>query len=204
MITEDAPDFPAFRDALCATTADLAKRLVRDGEGATKFVTVRVQVGVQNHRPQPVHPAVPWPLPAHASYALAQAANIVPRRTHAAVLEPHAAVLQPHAPDLGFPRPSRFFFCVFRGRARSPRPSRWRRRCAGPTWSRRPSLARTPTGAGSSAPSATAACRSSRPSQWAFALGCPRAKRHSLTHVCWAGACGQGEHVVRDGGGRHQ
>ena len=64
MITEDAPDFPAFRDALCATTADLAKRLVRDGEGATKFVTVRVQVGVHNHCPQPVHAAVPLPLPA--------------------------------------------------------------------------------------------------------------------------------------------
>jgi len=43
-ITENSPDYPSFRDALVHTTADLAKRLVRDGEGATKFVTVRVQV----------------------------------------------------------------------------------------------------------------------------------------------------------------
>ena len=43
-ITEASPDFPAFRDALCSTAGALAKWLVRDGEGATKFVTVRVQV----------------------------------------------------------------------------------------------------------------------------------------------------------------
>jgi N-acetylglutamate synthase/N-acetylornithine aminotransferase len=43
-IDEDSPDFVPFRDALTAVTADLAKRLVRDGEGATKFVTVRVEV----------------------------------------------------------------------------------------------------------------------------------------------------------------
>jgi len=42
-ITKDSPQFPSFQKALLDTTTDLAKRLVRDGEGATKFVTVRVE-----------------------------------------------------------------------------------------------------------------------------------------------------------------
>jgi len=35
--------FLSFRDALTATAIELAKKIVRDGEGATKFVTVEVQ-----------------------------------------------------------------------------------------------------------------------------------------------------------------
>ncbi len=37
------PDWPRFRDALIALMKDLALRIVRDGEGATRFVTVTVQ-----------------------------------------------------------------------------------------------------------------------------------------------------------------
>ncbi|KAL8298732.1 hypothetical protein RB597_007377 [Gaeumannomyces tritici] len=39
---EASPDYARFRDVLAAFAADLAKLIVRDGEGATKFVTVRV------------------------------------------------------------------------------------------------------------------------------------------------------------------
>lgn len=35
-------DFRAFRDAVTGVATDLAKLVVRDGEGATKFVTIRV------------------------------------------------------------------------------------------------------------------------------------------------------------------
>ncbi len=38
----DASDSPAFQDALTAVLQDLAHQIVRDGEGATKFVTVQV------------------------------------------------------------------------------------------------------------------------------------------------------------------
>lgn len=38
----DSPHFGAFQSALVDMTGRLAKHLVRDGEGATKFVTVRV------------------------------------------------------------------------------------------------------------------------------------------------------------------
>ncbi len=41
-LDERHPDWPRFQAALNALTLDLAKKIVRDGEGATKFVTVRV------------------------------------------------------------------------------------------------------------------------------------------------------------------
>jgi len=44
-IDENDPLFPAFRDELTHFAAELAQLVVRDGEGATKFVTVSVEVG---------------------------------------------------------------------------------------------------------------------------------------------------------------
>lgn len=41
---EDDPLFPAFRNELTSFAAELAQLVVRDGEGATKFVTVSVEV----------------------------------------------------------------------------------------------------------------------------------------------------------------
>ncbi|CAO2649305.1 Nn.00g066900.m01.CDS01 [Neocucurbitaria sp. VM-36] len=38
----DTPDFRAFQETLTDFASDLAKLVVRDGEGATKFVTIRV------------------------------------------------------------------------------------------------------------------------------------------------------------------
>ncbi|KAL2760776.1 hypothetical protein ACRALDRAFT_1059482 [Sodiomyces alcalophilus JCM 7366] len=38
----DSPDFAAFQKVLTDFSVDLAKLIVRDGEGATKFVTIRV------------------------------------------------------------------------------------------------------------------------------------------------------------------
>jgi glutamate N-acetyltransferase/amino-acid N-acetyltransferase len=40
---EDHPDLAAFQEVLKSFMVDLAKLVVRDGEGATKFVTIRVQ-----------------------------------------------------------------------------------------------------------------------------------------------------------------
>jgi glutamate N-acetyltransferase/amino-acid N-acetyltransferase len=40
--TEDDPRLPAFRDALWAVLLDLAHQVVKDGEGATKFVAITV------------------------------------------------------------------------------------------------------------------------------------------------------------------
>lgn len=40
---EGSPDYEAFKDILTEFSADLAKYIVRDGEGATKFVTIRVE-----------------------------------------------------------------------------------------------------------------------------------------------------------------
>ncbi|RYP49682.1 hypothetical protein DL768_004655 [Monosporascus sp. mg162] len=40
--SEDSADFAAFQDVLTGFATDLAKLIVRDGEGATKFVTIRV------------------------------------------------------------------------------------------------------------------------------------------------------------------
>ncbi len=45
--TEDDPRLPAFRTALTGVMRDLAQQVVRDGEGATKFVEVRV-TGAEN------------------------------------------------------------------------------------------------------------------------------------------------------------
>ncbi|KFH46611.1 Arginine biosynthesis bifunctional protein-like protein [Hapsidospora chrysogenum ATCC 11550] len=40
--SEQSADYAAFQDLLTGFSADLAKYIVRDGEGATKFVTIRV------------------------------------------------------------------------------------------------------------------------------------------------------------------
>lgn len=40
--SEQSEDYEAFRQVLSSTATDLAKLIVRDGEGATKFVTIRV------------------------------------------------------------------------------------------------------------------------------------------------------------------
>jgi glutamate N-acetyltransferase/amino-acid N-acetyltransferase len=40
--TEDHPDYPAFYTALLTVSQDLARLIARDGEGATKFLTVKV------------------------------------------------------------------------------------------------------------------------------------------------------------------
>ncbi|KAJ3339638.1 hypothetical protein HDU93_007965 [Gonapodya sp. JEL0774] len=42
-IKEDGVDFSAFRDQLTEFSAEMAKLVVRDGEGATKFVTIDVE-----------------------------------------------------------------------------------------------------------------------------------------------------------------
>ena len=42
-ITTDHPDFPIFKAALSDVFVELAQAIVRDGEGATKFVTIEVK-----------------------------------------------------------------------------------------------------------------------------------------------------------------
>lgn len=42
------PDWPAFREALCAVCLALAKQIAGDGEGATKLITVRVRGAVSD------------------------------------------------------------------------------------------------------------------------------------------------------------
>ncbi len=49
LITPDAADFPPFVEALTNLSIHLAQEIVRDGEGATKFVTIRVW-GLQSDR----------------------------------------------------------------------------------------------------------------------------------------------------------
>ena len=44
-ITESSADFVALRDALTDVAIELAQAIVRDGEGATKFITVTVEAG---------------------------------------------------------------------------------------------------------------------------------------------------------------
>ena len=44
-ITEDSANFIAIRDKLTEVAIELAQAIVRDGEGATKFMTVRVEGG---------------------------------------------------------------------------------------------------------------------------------------------------------------
>ncbi|KAK4127936.1 DNA replication factor C-like protein [Parathielavia appendiculata] len=41
-VARGTPDYDAFRDVLTGFAAELAQLIVRDGEGATKFVTIRV------------------------------------------------------------------------------------------------------------------------------------------------------------------
>jgi glutamate N-acetyltransferase/amino-acid N-acetyltransferase len=43
--TASDPDFAALRDAVIAVSLELAQAIIRDGEGATKFITVRVEQG---------------------------------------------------------------------------------------------------------------------------------------------------------------
>jgi glutamate N-acetyltransferase/amino-acid N-acetyltransferase len=43
--TETSPEYGAFRDAVTHVATGLAQAIVRDGEGATKFITVRVEGG---------------------------------------------------------------------------------------------------------------------------------------------------------------
>ena len=44
-IAEDSAEFEVIRDALTEVAVELAQAIVRDGEGATKFMTVRVEGG---------------------------------------------------------------------------------------------------------------------------------------------------------------
>ncbi|KAI9350989.1 ArgJ family protein [Pilaira anomala] len=44
-IESEGPDYEAFRDRLTAFAAELAQLVVRDGEGATKFVTLHIKGG---------------------------------------------------------------------------------------------------------------------------------------------------------------
>ncbi len=44
-ISEESADFAALRDALTSVAIELAQAIVRDGEGATKFMTVTVEGG---------------------------------------------------------------------------------------------------------------------------------------------------------------
>jgi glutamate N-acetyltransferase / amino-acid N-acetyltransferase len=45
MVTEQSADFVELRDALTDVAIELAQAIVRDGEGATKFMTVTVEGG---------------------------------------------------------------------------------------------------------------------------------------------------------------
>jgi glutamate N-acetyltransferase / amino-acid N-acetyltransferase len=41
----NAPEWPALRDAIIGLATELAQAIIRDGEGATKFITVAVEGG---------------------------------------------------------------------------------------------------------------------------------------------------------------
>lgn len=41
----DSAEYAAFRDAITSIAVELAQAIVRDGEGATKFITVRIEGG---------------------------------------------------------------------------------------------------------------------------------------------------------------
>lgn len=45
IVSTDTPAFATFRDALLSISQELAQLIVRDGEGATKFITVTVEGG---------------------------------------------------------------------------------------------------------------------------------------------------------------
>ena len=42
----DSADFPLFAEAVREVCADLAEAIVRDGEGATKFIKVQVEAAL--------------------------------------------------------------------------------------------------------------------------------------------------------------
>ncbi len=44
-IARDGPELGALRDAITSVAVELAQAIVRDGEGATKFITIRVEGG---------------------------------------------------------------------------------------------------------------------------------------------------------------
>ncbi len=52
-IVEDGPELAAFTDALTAVCVHLAKEVARDGEGATKLVSVRATARGQRRRRAP-------------------------------------------------------------------------------------------------------------------------------------------------------
>jgi glutamate N-acetyltransferase/amino-acid N-acetyltransferase len=71
-IEEHDPLFPAFREELTSFAAELAQLVVRDGEGATKFVTVSVEVGrprvtymFRQPNPYREHPHLPMRIALH-------------------------------------------------------------------------------------------------------------------------------------------
>jgi glutamate N-acetyltransferase/amino-acid N-acetyltransferase len=45
IISADSAEYAAFRDAVTAIAIELAQAIIRDGEGATKFITVRIDAG---------------------------------------------------------------------------------------------------------------------------------------------------------------
>jgi glutamate N-acetyltransferase/amino-acid N-acetyltransferase len=45
LIEEDGPEFVALRDTIAEVATELAQAIIRDAEGATKFITVRVERG---------------------------------------------------------------------------------------------------------------------------------------------------------------
>jgi glutamate N-acetyltransferase / amino-acid N-acetyltransferase len=45
VVTENSADFNTLRDAMTAVAIELAQAIVRDGEGATKFMTIKVEAG---------------------------------------------------------------------------------------------------------------------------------------------------------------
>lgn len=47
-LSEDHPEFPIFKDALKSLFVEIAQLIVRDGEGATKFVSVQVEQGASS------------------------------------------------------------------------------------------------------------------------------------------------------------
>lgn len=48
VLSEQSEDYKALHTVLCSFMEDLAQLVVRDGEGATKFVTIRIQGAVDN------------------------------------------------------------------------------------------------------------------------------------------------------------
>ena len=53
-----APSFAAFSEALTDVARELAQAIVRDGEGATKFIEVRVEQAATEHEARQVGYAV--------------------------------------------------------------------------------------------------------------------------------------------------